>query len=110
MPTDTPVPAAAVSACTAAARVDNEAPVKNSTVTVTGVLTCPGGSPSGAAMSAAWKFKSTTSSCEGVADGAGVATCSRSIGGATSGFRVEIAVTFEHEGQQYRAVTGFTTQ
>lgn len=94
--------------CTAVASVSNEAPARNATVVVTGRLECPGGSSSGAAMTASWKFKSTTSTCEGVADDAGVATCSRSIGGATAGFPVEVTVTFIHGGASYRATTGFT--
>lgn len=108
-PARTPPPADSA-ACSASARVDNEAPAKSTRVTVTGVLECPGSSPVGATMAASWKFKSTTSSCEGVADDGGVASCSRSVGGASSGFRVEIVVTFSFEGEHYTAVTGFTTR
>ncbi len=94
--------------CTVAASVSNEAPARNSTVVVTGQFACPGGSPAGAPMTASWKFKSTTSTCEGVADAAGVATCSRAIGSATVGFSVEVTVTFVHGGANYQATTSFT--
>lgn len=111
-PTATPTepPTAVVAPCTVTATVSNASPVQNASVTVTGVLACPDGSPEGAAMTTSWQFASTTSSCDGVANASGVATCSRQIGQATTGRRVPITVTFTRDGKRYQGSTGFTPQ
>lgn len=97
-------------ACTATASVDDDSPTQNSSVQVTGVLSCDGKSPSGAKMATKWSYKSTTSECEGVADDAGSASCSMRIGSAAKDFTVKIAVTFDLDGKKYKADTEFTPE
>jgi hypothetical protein len=59
-------------------------------------------------MHVVWYYKSSTPTCDGVTDSSGIAVCERSIGGATKGYRVRLAVTITWDGQTYQAETGFT--
>lgn len=67
-------------------------PPQNSNVTVYGRLLVNGGDQSGQTMNTAWHYKSTTSYCDGLTDGGGVASCTRGIGRATLGYTVNIDV------------------
>jgi len=94
--------------CTPSASVDNATPVRNSTVQVAGVLECEGVPAAGVTMNTSWAYKSTTSECSGVTNDEGEARCALPIGSATPGYRVEITVTFEHDGNKYQTSTEFT--
>jgi competence protein ComEC len=109
-PTASPVPDATSAACSVTASVSNAAPTRNSTVTVSGTLTCDGAGVAGAPMVATWNYKTTTSSCSGTSNAAGLASCSRSIGSATSDFFVRLDVCFTAGGRQYCGQTGFTPE
>jgi hypothetical protein len=102
--TSTSTPSSSVSVT---ARVSNAYPPRYSTVTVYGQLT---GAGAGVTMNTTWHYKTTTSSCSGVTDGSGLASCSRDIGGATAGYFVSIDVSFSYGGRIYVAQTGFTPQ
>jgi hypothetical protein len=57
-------------------------------------------------MTTSWHYKTTTSSCSGVTGADGVAACSRGIGRATSGYRLNVDVVIDG----YGATTWFTPQ
>jgi hypothetical protein len=80
------------------------------TQTVTGVLTCNGIPPQGATMHAVWHEKASDKTCDGTADATGTATCARSIGTLTVGYKVVINVTFGLNGAAYTTTTSFTPQ
>ncbi len=84
--------------------VSNGSPVKYSTVTVYGRLLINGIGASGQTMTATWHYKSTTPTCTGSTNETGNASCSRSIGSATSGYQVNVDVNIA--GQS--ATTWFT--
>ena len=92
------------------ASVSNASPTKNSSVTVSGTLTNDGQGVSGVPMTATWHYKTTNSSCTGTTGSNGVASCSRTIGNASSGYTVVIDVSFNWNGQIYTAETSFTPQ
>lgn len=76
------------------ASVSNTTPHRYTTVTVYGRLVINGVPQSGLPMETAWHYKSTTSYCnEGITGTGGVASCSRSIGGASLGYTVVVDVT-----------------
>ncbi len=79
-------------------------PAKNSTVTVYGQFIMNGITQPGQVMSATWHFKSTTSTCSGTTDTTGIASCSRAIGSATTGYQVNVDVSIGG----YTATTWFT--
>ena len=54
-------------------------------------------------MHTTWHYKTTTSYCDGISGGDGIASCSRYISGATKGYYVSITVEFTHQGQSYYA-------
>jgi len=101
--------APAAGTCTATASVNDQSPPKKFTEIVTGVLSCSGSSPKGAAMHAIWHEKTSTKTCDGTADANGTATCRRKIN-LTSGYTVVIDVTFTLAGKTYSAATSFTPQ
>jgi beta-lactamase superfamily II metal-dependent hydrolase len=90
--------------------VSNSSPVKNSNVTVYGKITQDGVGISGVPMHTTWRYKSTTSYCDGTSGSDGVASCTRGIGNAASGYTVWIDVDFTYQGQHYYARTSFTPQ
>lgn len=93
------------------ASVSNPSPRQSSQMTVAGQLTRDGQGVAGAAMRAIWHYRTTSPTCEGGPTGAdGKASCSRNIGGATSGFTVRIEVIFEYQGRTYKGETSFTPQ
>ena len=108
-PTPKPTQPPAVS-CSASASVSNANPAQYSDVTVTGRLKCSGISPQGAKMHTVWHYKSTDSTCDGVADASGEASCTRGISRATVGYKVVIDVAFSLAGKTYSTNTSFTPQ
>jgi hypothetical protein len=61
-------------------------------------------------MHAAWHEKKTDRTWDGTADATGTATCGRSIGALTVGYRVVIDVTFGLNGATYATAASFTPQ
>jgi len=55
-----------------------------------------------------WHYKTTTPTETISSDSSGVATCTRSIGRATSGYRVSISITASYKGVTRTTSTGFT--
>lgn len=95
----------------ASASVSHEQPTKNTRVTVTGRLFKAGQPVEGATLSTSWHYKTTTSGCSGKSDASGKASCTRSIGPATSGYRVIIDVIFTTpDGRQVTTQTSFITR
>jgi hypothetical protein len=90
------------------AYVTDSSPRQNTTVGIGATLRCGGTPISGASMSAAWHYRTTTSYCNGTSGGNGVASCSRFISGASIGFFVRIDVCFRYQGQDYCDSIGFT--
>ncbi len=77
-------------------------------MTVTATMTNNGQPVSGAPMTATWFYKTTSPSCTGKTNSAGVASCTRYIAGATKGYQVRINVAISWNGQTYTASTSFT--
>jgi hypothetical protein len=92
------------------ASVSNPNPTDNSTVTVSGTFKNNGQPVAEVVMNTAWFYKTTTSTCSGVTDATGVASCSRDISRATVGYTVDIEVTFMWNNQLYKTSTSFTPQ
>lgn len=65
---------------------------------------------SGVTMNTSWHYKTTTSSCSGTSGNDGVASCTRDISRATSGYTVNIDVVFSYNGQSYSGQASFTPQ
>jgi hypothetical protein len=87
--------------------VSNGTPPRFTTVTVYGRLLLNGSPVSGQQMFTTWHYLTTTPTCnDGVTGSNGIASCSRSIGGATAGHQVNINVQIG--GQQ--VTTWFTPQ
>jgi competence protein ComEC len=86
--------------------VSNGHPSRYSTVTVFGRLLVNGVGQSGLTMETIWHYKTTISYCSGTTGPNGVAQCSRSIGGATIGYQVNIDVVISG----YQVTTWFTPQ
>ena len=75
---------AAFTTYTTTATVSNAIPRQNSTVTVSGTLKSAGTPVAGVPMTATWRYKTTTSTCTGVTNAAGTASCTLSGGGVYS--------------------------
>ncbi|HVN53469.1 MAG TPA: hypothetical protein VMT46_03990 [Anaerolineaceae bacterium] len=73
--------------------VSNGSPRQNSTVTVYGRLLVNNVGQAGQSMATTWHYKTTTPTCPGLTEGTGIASCSRSIGGATVGYQVNVDVS-----------------
>lgn len=87
--------------------VSNGNPPRFSTVTVYGRLLQNGVPVAGQQMLTAWHYLTTTPVCnDGITNSNGEASCSRSIGGATSGFTVNVHVQIGGN----TVVTWFTPQ
>ncbi len=86
--------AAPLAAYSATATVSNATPHHNARVTVTGTLKNGKKPVAGATMRMTWFYKSTTSSCTGVTNSNGVASCTRDISRATYGYKVVLSVKF----------------
>jgi hypothetical protein len=81
-------------------------PRQNSTETVYGRLVVGGVPQAGRPMNTTWHYKTTVSSCTGTTGADGVAACSRSIGRASLGYRVNVDVVIDG----YAATTWFVPQ
>ena len=92
--------------------VSNASPTHNTNVTVYGRLVVGGQPVSGATMDTTWHYKSKPSYCGGeAATGAdGIASCTRDVSSATSGYQVVIDMVFSYGGQTYNGQTSFTPQ
>jgi beta-lactamase superfamily II metal-dependent hydrolase len=88
------------------ASVSAPTPAQYASVTVYGQLLVNGVGQAAQPMNTTWKFKSTTSTCNGVTDSDGAASCSRQIGAATVGYDVNISASIGG----YTATTYFTPQ
>jgi competence protein ComEC len=86
--------------------VSNANPTKNSTVTVYGRLLINNAGQANQTMTATWHYKSSSPTCTGTTDTNGNASCSRSIGTATSGYKVNVDVSIGGN----TATTWFTPQ
>ena len=75
--------------------VSNGTPPRFSTVTVYGRLLTNGVGQSGLVMETTWHYRTTTSYCDGLTAADGIADCSRSIGGASADYQVNIDVEIE---------------
>lgn len=110
--TETPTPTATATSqpghIEVTAWVSDANPAKHSDVTVYGKITQGGVGISGVPMEATWHYRTTTSYCSGVSNNSGIASCSRNIGNATSGYYVRIDVAMTYGGRTYYASTGFT--
>jgi hypothetical protein len=74
------------------ASVSKATPSQYSSVTVYGRYLVNGGGDAGHTMDTTWHYKTTTSHCSGTTNTNGIAHCSRSIGRATKGYRVNVDV------------------
>jgi hypothetical protein len=120
MPTPTPVPATTPAPVVAiagvqttgdvvvTASVSDSQPEKRSKVTVSARLTSGGQPVADVPMQVTWHYKTTSPSCTGTTDAAGNASCTRNIGGATTGYPVRLTVAFTWNGQTYTGETSFT--
>jgi len=70
--------------CTATATASPHYPSHNTSVNITGNITCTTGDPSGAMMTATFHYESSTRSCTSTVQN-GTAVCSRDISTATYG-------------------------
>jgi hypothetical protein len=104
------VPSMPASLPQATAWVSQVAPTQYSDITVYGKLTQDGVGIRGASMQTTWHYRTTTSYCDGVSGGDGIAACTRFISTATRGYYVSVTVEFSYQGQHYVAGTGFTPQ
>ena len=86
--------------------VSSVTPAQYTDVTVYGRLLVNGEGQAGQTMTAAWHYKSTTSTCNGITDGDGLAECIRSIGRASQGYQVNVDVEIDG----YTVTTWFTPQ
>ena len=66
----------------------------------------------GLTMRTQWMYATVTRSCDvdPVTDAAGLAFCTRGIGGATVGRQVNIDVSMLYQGNNYTATTWFVPQ
>ncbi len=92
------------------ASVSDPNPPKYSLETVYGQLTVNGLPAVGATMTTTWHYKTTTVGCSDITNSSGQASCSRTIGNATLGYRVVIDVVFSYNGRTYSTSTSFTPQ
>lgn len=93
------------------ASVSESHPAQYSDVTARAKCTDASGTPiSGVAVTFTWHYKTTTPVENAASDSSGIASCTRSIGRASSGYYVSIAVTAVYRGVSKTARTGFTPQ
>ena len=115
-PTPTPTPAPTPSPSptgevltTVSASVSNPTPQKDSSVTASCKALDQHGAPiSGAQATFTWHYKTTTPVESAMTDSTGVASCTRDIGNATSGYFVSITISVSYSGVVLTTSTGFT--
>jgi hypothetical protein len=86
--------------------VSQGTPSRGSVVTVYGRLLSAGVGQAAQTLTATWHYKTTTASCQGSTGSSGLASCSRNIGQATVGYRVNVTVVIAG----YQATTWFVPQ
>lgn len=88
------------------ATISDMIPNKNSSLTVSGRLLIDGKPQAGVQMLTTWHFKTVTNPCNnGITNNDGIAYCQYSIGGAASGYQVNIDVSISG----HSVTTWFTT-
>ncbi len=105
-PTSAATPATPAPSCSAIAGVSNPNPARSAQEIIAAKLTCGDSGVGGAQMTATVHYKTSTSTCSGVSDSSGVASCTLRTGDAP-GF-VSIDACFVYKGQSYCGQTGFT--
>jgi len=90
--------------------VSNGAPARYSNVTVYGRLMVASAPVTGAPVHTVWHYKTTTATEDCTTGADGIGRCMRSIGGATSGYRVNVNVSITYAGSSYTSSTWFTPQ
>ena len=92
-----------------AASVSNAHPAQYASVTAKATCTDAKGKPvSGVKVTFTWRYKTTTPEETLTTGSSGVASCTRSIGAATTGYYVSIGVSATLKGVTKTASTGFT--
>lgn len=118
-PTATPTPAAPpgvnvdcrlVGIVQVCASVSSGSPARYSNVTAYGRLYAAGSPVAGAAVHTTWHYRTVTQTQDCVTGVDGVGHCTRSIGGASAGYRVNVDVRVTYQGGYYTAYTWFTPQ
>ena len=113
-PTPTPLPPAppgvnvdcrVVGIVQVCASISNGSPQRYTNVTAYGRLMV-----AGAPVHTVWHFRTTTQTEDCVTGGDGVGHCTRSIGGASAGYRVNVDVRGTYQGSYYTAYTWFTPE
>jgi len=84
--------------------VSEPRPAQNSTVTVFGEYYVEGEGVANLTMETTWRYKTTTTGCNGITDAAGLAQCSRAIGKASPDYQVDVDV----EIRGHKVTTWFT--
>lgn len=118
-PTATPTPAAPpgvnvdcrvtgiVQVC---ASISSANPQRYTNVTAYGRLIVAGAPVAGAPVHTVWHFRTTTQTEDCTTGADGVGHCTRSIGGASAGYRVNVDVRVTYQGSNYTASTWFTPE
>ena len=88
--------------------VSNGSPARYTNVTVYGRLVVGSTPIGGAGVHTIWHYRTTTPTEDCTTGGDGVGHCTRNIGGAGSGYRVDVDVQIRYDGQVYAADTWFT--
>lgn len=118
-PTATPTPPAppgvnvdcrTVGVVQVCASVSNGNPQRYTNVTAYGRLIVAGAPVAGAPVHTTWHFRTTTQTEDCVTGSDGVGHCTRNIGGASAGYRVNVDVRVTYQGSYYTAYTWFTPQ
>ena len=79
-------------------------------MTVYGRLIVGAAAISGAGEHTVWHYRSTTPTEDCITGADGIGHCTRNIGGASSGYQVDVDVDITHGGSVYHAETWFTPE
>lgn len=89
--------------------VSDPHPAAGASETITGTLTVNGQPVSGVLMRSNWYLPNgVVDSCDAPTDASGSASCTLPNDNPTPGFTVQIQVTFEYNGQQYRTYSSYS--
>ena len=92
------------------ASISNANPQRYTNVTAYGRLIVAGAPVAGAPVHTTWHFRTTTQTEDCTTGSDGVGHCTRSIGGASAGYRVNVDVRVTYQGGYYTAYTWFTPE
>lgn len=92
------------------ASISNGNPQRYTNVTAYGRLMLAGAPVAGVPVHTVWHFRTTTQIEDCVTGQDGVGHCTRSIGGASAGYRVDVDVQISYGGSTYYTATWFTPQ